>query len=486
MKKTSKRFISLTLCIVMMFGLLAVGAGAECKPFRYVAISDSCGMGYVLNDFDWIHNHKNTETGASAFANYANMMNYLKNTWNIQNIEGMDLSLTGSRPTELRAALDRDYYERFCDGNAGTDLNYCDKHFDGYISDWSGYKSYDQLNAKYIEWFSKADLITYDLIMADFINLLAGMVGKNQYSFGYETYAELLKAEGCEFLGETIEKLRSSLENALGETATQLTGLIDSMLCAYTADVVNFTKTLDIIYGLNPDVNIIVVGPYNPYRGVKLYMGSIEIDFEAVVTILEEFLTSYLMFNKHSWRYRFADCSGGVQTLSDAMAQGKTDEYSYLVNEIFKEILGTDYKEVYTAQIEDMKDALQYACSLDRISFDVYSNGAGDPKLALLRDDNATITDYEALNETVRSGLSHSAGQHPDIVGYQQKFEAIKRAFLSPVAANGAYLTRIIDNTVSTPLNLIATLLGSKTALARILTLMRNVFTPLIGLSIFG
>ena len=120
MKKTAKRIISVMLCIVMLTGILAVGAGAERKPYRYVSLGDSTSMGYILNDFNWSHHHPD---GASAYANYARMMDYLKNTWNVKNLEGLDLTLTGCRPTELRAILDKDFYARFCDGNIKTDLN---------------------------------------------------------------------------------------------------------------------------------------------------------------------------------------------------------------------------------------------------------------------------------------------------------------------------------------------------------------------------
>ena len=448
MKKNVKRMISLVLCVIMLAGMCTVSASAESnKPYRYVSLGDSTSMGYILNDFEWSHNHPD---GASAYANYARVMDYLKNTWHIKNLEGLDLTLTGSRPTELRAILDKDFYGRFCDGNPSTDLNYCDQHLDGYMNDGTGKESYEQLNKKFTDAIANADLITYDLIMADQTSMAAGLAGNAKYYYGYASYSELLAAEGCEFLAESVAALRAGLEAVLGDTAASLNGFIDSMLCAYVADVVNFTKSLDIIYKLNPDVNLIVVGPYNAFEGKSLYMDGIEINIEKVYGVLLEALTSYMVSDKHSWHYRFADCSGGVQTLNTALGNGELDTYSYLVDQVLERSLGKNYKKAYSAeQIEAMKGNIQYACSLRRISLDVALNGAGNANLALVGSEEATTQDYEALCMTVLTGLDHAAGTHPDIVGYQQKFEAIKRAFVSPVAANGAYLTRIIDNTVS-------------------------------------
>lgn len=472
MKKIGKRMLSLLLCIALVGGVLSVSVAAEAAPYRYVALGDSCSMGYILNDFDWSHNHKDKENGASAFANFANMMRYLKDTWHLQNVDGTDLSLTGCRPTEFRAILDTEYFARSCDGNEKTDLNSCDHHLDQYFASWSGNESYEQLHNKYVETIASADLITFDMIMADTATLVAGLVGNAEYQYGYASYSELLKAEGCEFLGGSVEALRASLEAILGDAAAQLTGLVDSMLCAYAADVINFTKSVELIYDLNPDVNLIVVGPSNVFEGIWMDVGGIVIPFGDFYGVLLEFLTSYMITGTYSWRYRFADCSGGVETLREALAKGETEEYSYMVDQILQNSIGSKYKKNYSAeQIEEMKERIVYACGLKKISLDVYLNGEGNANLALLGDESATEEDYEALCVAVMEGLDHAAGNHPDKVGYQQKFEAIKRAFLSPVAANGAYLTRILDGTVSivnntvlllieTVLNVIRTLLG--------------------------
>ena len=491
MKKTAKRIICIVLCVAMMTSLFAVGASASCadKPYRYVALGDSTSMGYMLNDFDWDHNHTDREIGASSFANYSNVMKYLKDTWHVRNLEGMDLSLSGMRPMELRAMLDKDFYDRFC--GAGKSNNTYD-HFKEYTTSWSKNEDYDQLHDKYVNAIRNADLITFDMIMADTFTVLGGLVQDKAYYYGYNSYSELLKAEGCEFMGKTVEALRSALEKVLGDTAAQLNGLIDTLICTFAADIVHFSKAIDAVYKLNPDVNLIVVGPYNAFRGIDLEIDNIVIEFGTLYSVILEFLTSYLTMDKNAWRYRFADCSDGVEMLQNGLANGEFDEYSYFVKEIIAYALNDkQYADSYsTEEIADMKKAIQYACGFDTFSIDGLLNAAntkkGDKALvrAILCDENATDADYTKLAGVILMGMNHNAGTHPDKLGYQQKFAAIKRAFLSPVAANGAYLTRILDGTVGIVNNTVGIVFGNKTSIMKFVDFIKDLFTPLIRISL--
>ena len=493
MKKTAKRIICIVLCVVMMTSLLAVGAsaGGVNRPFRYVSFSDSCGLGYLLNDFLWDEEHDDKSAGASSFANFGNVMNYLKNDLHLRNVEGMDLGLCGMRPMELRAVLDKACYERFCTG----DGSYCDSH----VAQWmlnnknqGKDPSYEYLSSTYTEAVKNADLITYDMIMADTASALLALTGGAKLCFGYSSYAELLKAEGCEFMGKTVEALRTSLEKLLGDSAAQLNGIIDSMLCTFAADAVHFSKSIELIYKLNPDVHLIVTGPYNSYDGICLDLGGVQIDFGKIYGVLVQALTTHMITDKNAWRYRFADCSGGVSTLKEALARGEIDQYDEYVDNIIKYALGdSKYTKKYNAeQIADMKAVITEVSKYNVFTLDgmigamTLTEGDKSLKRAITRDAKATEADYMNLAGMVFMGMGHNAGTHPDNLGYQQKFEATKRAFLSPVAANGALLTRILDGTFGIVNNTVGLVFGNKTSVMKFVDFIKDLFTPLLRISL--
>ena len=138
-----------------------------------------------------------------------------------------------------------------------------------------------------------------------------------------------------------------------------------------------------------------------------------------------------------------------------------------------------------------MKEAIQYAATISEFTLDelmgaVSNTGDKSAELrALLRDD-ATEEDFAKLSAAMFMGMGHNAGTHPDKLGYEQIFEAIKRAFLSPVAANGAYLTRILDGTIGIVNNTVGIVFGSKTSIMKFVDFIKGLFTPLVRLNIFG
>ena len=459
------------------------------KPYRYVALGDSTSMGYILNDFNWSHYHPD---GASQHAVFALMKDWLENTMHVKNLEAMDLTLTGCRPMELRALLDKDFFNRFCDTINGNHLNYCDDHLDQYTHTWDRPEPYEVLNERYTKAIKEADVVTFDMVMAGTYGMVVALTGDVSEYYGYSSYAELLKGEGCEFMGNTVEALRTSLEKLLGDSAAQLNGIIDALLCAYAGDVVNFSKAVELIYKLNPDVHLIVTGPYNSYDGICLDLGGVQIDFGKIYGVLVQALTTHMITDKNAWRYRFADCSGGVSTLKEALARGEIDQYDEYVDNIIKYALGdSKYTKKYNAeQIADMKAVITEVSKYNVFTLDgmigamTLTEGDKSLKRAITRDAKATEADYMNLAGMVFMGMGHNAGTHPDNLGYQQKFEATKRAFLSPVAANGALLTRILDGTVGIVNNTVGLVFGNKTSIMKFVDFIKDLFTPLLRISL--
>ena len=483
MKKSVKRIISLALCLVMAAGILCTGASAECS-LRYVHIGDSTSMGYLLNDY---HYGDREVYGSSAYSVYSMMINYLEECWKLQNVSGKDLSLLGARPIEYRAILDEDYYSRYCDGSSATDMNYCDHHIDQYIAAFTDRKTYAELHDAYTQAIAEADLITLDLIMADMKSIFGAISNPAKY-FNCKSYAEMLALEGHPVIAGLAEELRSTLEgmlDGLGLPAGDVTELIDGLQRIFYGLCSNYSDVMDIIYGLNPDVNMIVIGPYNAFEGYVFSIGGIELEFGAIWGVVQSFIESYaIMLDSHSWRYRYADCPDKLGLLQDSLAAGEFERYSEVTDRLLSQLLGNNYAKAYTPEkIEEMKSTLAYACSIRTIPLDVVANNAGDYNKAILWDDPEEV-DFAALGWEVLQGLANSAGFHPNEPGYVQKFESVKQAFVSPVAANGTYLTRIIDGSVGLVFDLLTAVLGSRTSITKIFTAVKKLLTPVIHLQL--
>ena len=486
MKKTAKRIISLVLCFVMLAGVFAVGVSAE-ESYNYVSLGDSTSMGYLLNDYAY---GDREIKGSCKYSVFSMMKNYLEETWKLNNVNAKDLTLLGARPIELRAILDEDYSALYCDGSSSTNLGYCDHHIDQYIQTFTSGKSYEELHDLYVNAIANADLITFDLIMADTKSLFGAFSNPTKY-FNCESYAEMLSVEGHPVLADIAEDLRATLNKTLGGLglpAEELASFIDGVQRIFYGLCSNYSDVMDLIYKLNPDVNMIVVGPYNAFDGLCVSVGGIEIELGTIWGIVQSFIENYaISVDKHCWRYRYADCPDSIGLLQQSLANGDFEQYSYVTDTLLKQLLGKNYTTEYdAAKIGQVKSALSRACSIRTMPIDVMLNGAGDYTKAVFSDSPAE-EDYAALGWEVLQGLANSAGIHPNEQGYVQKFESVKRAFISPVAANGTHLTRIIDGSVGIVNNVVGAVFGNRDSIMRIITVIKNIFTPIFRLpSIFG
>ena len=482
--KRFSRVLSLILCMALLAGLLSTTAFASRKKtVKIVGLGDSTSMGYLMDDFSWDHNHE--DEIASQWSNCALLKQYLEETWGLE-VDAKDLTLTGSRTFELRAVLDKDFYNRL-----GTKPGYCNDHFKGpygYLAcagnDLHPYQSYEEMHKVFTEAISDADIITFDICMAEITSVL-GAFSMPEYLYGYSTCYELLEAEGCQFLGQSMEALRKTLDsllNSAGLPAEQITGLVDGLLYGYASMCCHFSKSVELIYKLNPDVNLIVVGPYNAMHDVALTTGDVTIDVAPIWQVVLDALANYsICMDKNSWRYRYADCRSGIETLQDAAAKGDWEGYKN-----FYYMICGSYDVEPTQQV---KENISAACANRTFQLESFTQVLGASGVfggkEALTNPNASPEEKEALALSVMFGLNHSAGLHPDKIGYWQKFDAIKHALLGCAAANGTYLNRILEDGVGFVGTVVTSILGNKESNTKLQTIIKKAFTPVIRFSLF-
>ena len=526
MKNTAKKLLCIVLCVAMMAGTLCTAAFAkewsgktlfdpefavkqQDDDFLYVAVGDSASMGYLMDDFNGDFQHVsdvvrgNTASTSSSMSVYSAFSKYLEETAGIKNLVSKDLSMTGMRPLELRSFLDESYYaahseevKTFDDG--GTFWGY---HVDEYLNSNGrhGYQTYENIHKTYTNFLYNADLITIDLTMNDFGTYLGQRVqSAGAPNFANETLAKVLDEGGSPEVAKAVESLREALDAILAKVelplpAEDIEGYLDMFLYCFANFAINFSKVMDMIYTNNPDVEVIVIGPFNVMEGVTFKFGDLEINAELVWKALNEAVTAYVCaVDSHRSQYKFADMSGGCETCITAIANGEWDKYDVMTYEYLSYFLGGNLDQLFgfvstiNPQLTENWQRLEYAlenrdaicaavpafaelfgvidlvlanltkiANAPMIPFMEVIGGLADGSMnamvesALMNFEGASEAEIGAAHTALRLVAVYSLGCHPDANGYDAKAKAVIAAYESLNAADGTYITRAVNGTVN-------------------------------------
>lgn len=514
-----KKILSLFLCLCMLFSLSAVAFAGESTraksplasllsfysayrknhTINYVALGDSTAMGYYMNDYHRSYQHNTSlDNVSSAYSEYALFKSYLQCTGNWVN--GTDLTLNSMRPSELRAILDSSYYTSAVAAVQEDSLcldylkNYCD-----------AYGTYTNLHNTFTEAIESADVITCDMLSGDFglyfTDHLAKLFSDGFQSDDYQSeYATLMRREGYPALADSAAALNRTLRaalNGMGLMDNELVGtldlLVDLLLYCYAHCVINFSKTMDLIYGLNEDVTLIIVGPYNPLtRLVGTYHG-IEVNFGKLWDCLSEAITYYIVkMDPHVGQYLFADCSAGVNSFIDDFAGGHFLDAEYAsYQDLFFSYTGIDPANVDSLQLsQNIQDVCNTSIELEYL-LTVFSLEDSDlqaeyQKAALANTtyDNQTYGESSAVSKTALLysfvTQAHSCGYHPGVSGNQQKVAYIVKAYEQGDTADHTYCIRVADLAKTLAVNFIGSALGCESSRETLQAVLTQLFTPII------
>lgn len=554
MKKTLKKVLAVILCIAMMTGTLCMAASAAAKTppqsLKYVAVGDSASMGYDMDDY-WDHFQHNWDERlgseampSSSYSVYARMSDYLENTAKIEDLETKDLSMTGMRSLELRSILDPSYYEShegevktFNEG--GTFWGY---HMDEYLTRFSdtatadkhrhGWGTYELLNSTYTKFLYDADLITYDLTMNDFGTYLGQRFSEfGKPNFEKETFAQIIKDEGSnpmiKQVTATAENLKLALNKLLAKSELPLDmveGYLDMFLYCYANFAINFSKNMDFIYTYNPDVDLIVVGPFNVMNNMNFVFGDIKLDASLIWGALNEAVTAWICtVDPHRNQYKLADMSGGCETCITMIANNEWDSYKVATGYYFDELgiydllagakaaageataaaLEATIRENLskTAKFTDI-DLMGVVAKMSEdltgvglrvmLNFDDVEEVAAQyaPMLAavgitgVFYDESGNYihtsdADRGMMHADLRLIASYALGSHPDAKGYDQKIAAVIKAYESDYAADGTYVARAAETGISFVKAIFNVLLGEKGALQTLKQMILDLFAPI-------
>ena len=318
MKKRSTRLLSLCLAIVLTAGLLAINgfAVSEKKYGVYTAIGDSIPAGYGLDGFD-TKSHECWNGGIIADSYPVLLADELDT--DVYN----PMSRPGFRTVELRALLDDTYSgDEYTTDMLLPTLQISAQEFSAY-------------GAELTEAIKSSDLITLELGSNDIFTYavmsMEAYIAKQQ---GVDK-TELSEARSYMSNFETLDKAFSKLMDMakkLNVTAGAVSLFTADMMKGYVNFKINLPKCVKAIYALNPDVELLVVGMYNPFRDVKLTdqsllkIGSAADQFVGLMNVYMKTLCPY------AYKYTYVDVTDAQVYQFSSVVSGE------IPNELLKNV----------------------------------------------------------------------------------------------------------------------------------------------------
>ena len=498
--KRAKKTLALILAIAMCFSLISTMAFADEPHYKYLAIGDSTSQGYFTPGYSDAGQAGNLQPVSneddSEFKNDGyvyKMYDYLKE---YATSKGMQMdrddfyqyTLCGMRPNELYAILDPEGSAATMDKFAAQRTGWYYGGYQGSFQTIEGVPYADSL-ASLSEVFNAAvadaDVITYDLGMNCFgnylIDRLMALLSPDYSKFENDTFELMynqIDNEATKAACATLEKTLKSAIAKLLEAAPELLAdkpdmadkLLDFALYCYSSFCVYFDKTVDIIYNSNPDVNLIVVAQYNGMKDLKFIVGEgdekITLDFGKLMGVVFSAMNTHITgVSKHADWYKFADCSS-VTTFTDELASGKMLDSTF---DVFQTQARDDMTAFFSAEgaagfgftdvTDDMirtnlgKIAACPEVELQPVVEALTNVGIPDKVMlalapcfkALYDFDNATSADISVAYIFFILKAGRGFASHPNIVGCQEKFEAVKHAFESPLKANAYAAKNVVE-----------------------------------------
>ncbi|MCQ2550815.1 MAG: hypothetical protein MJ146_01300 [Clostridia bacterium] len=313
MKK--RKLLSVILTLSLITGMIPYIAFADEKEsMSYVALGDSMSQGYMFVDYNEnvLDGHKCGYAGSSERSSIKMFHKYLQEQNKDKDVKLTDLSVQGFQPDELWALFRQATEEGYSISSDSTLTKGAAMHFGNWVKENGApdgiFNTYADMSSTYINAIANADVLTYDIginYFGTYLNDRIGGLGTNE---GGEHFTELLTKLSDRERSE-VEKLRKKLAGYIQDKGLGgLSDYVDAMLYAVASYIYYTDKCIDAIYKVNPDIDLIVVGLYNPKQNMYIDVNGIKVSYSKLVDMLMETINLYhTAINKHSGQYKYAD-----------------------------------------------------------------------------------------------------------------------------------------------------------------------------------
>ena len=239
------------------------------------------------------------------------------------------LAISSMRAEELRMLLDNDYY-----GDAYTRWRFYDENGNGWFSSaakeegMTNEEALAALRSQYQNAIADANLITVDIGVNNFGVYVINQIDSgldNPENAKYDADFSVIfedEAEMAAFQDE-YQKIEQMITDALGSENKSLQFLVDTFAYAYIGFCVNFDKSMETIYTLNPDATVVVVSIQNLLEGVLARIPGMDKEiplgklYGAIVNMANLYTASQ---SPYADRYFYADAGNVSLYLDDILA----------------------------------------------------------------------------------------------------------------------------------------------------------------------
>ena len=315
-----KKVLSIVLCVVMLFALTVPAFAASGKNYydyeNYLCLGDSIAVGYGLSrDGKPTKCDQTPEDLATSSDNKYIFRGYdfsvAPNAYHSLVADELGANLlmcarSGIRAVELRYMLDGVFNDY--DPNLVWDNTYFDTDGNGF-----GLDDLDTLNAQigYPEKVKQADLITInvgsnDVFSLTMVEVMAELTkdSSNPTLNAVKDYLEKTGNIGAAF-GKLIDAYQS-----MGKIADLAQALTTTLNKTYKQFTVNYSAVIDKIYEINPDVTVVAVGVYNPFKDLRISSDS-QLDLSAITAPVVAAINTHINSLKLTYsNYYYADIVG--------------------------------------------------------------------------------------------------------------------------------------------------------------------------------
>ena len=291
------RLLALLLAVVMLGGLFVIGAQAanatNVKQYRhYVCIGDSIAAGYGsyardVRGFEIVpvayHSHVANATGATVAS----------------------LSHTGMRTVEVRWLLDDAY------SASDEAKNLRAMYFNGLhdVLYWMDMKKNDPYNPDIARY---ADPDSEYFIRPGTRATLEPYCGYGAFGFKEYFRQNIAKADLCtvalglnDIFLYAMKQTAAELNNL--NLITEVTEFLRYMSIGQNAFQTNWAPMINAIKSYNPNIQIVVVGMYNPFGKVKAFSSAELIPIGRAADLMVASLNNYMKSQASTLGYKYAD-----------------------------------------------------------------------------------------------------------------------------------------------------------------------------------
>jgi len=291
------------------------------------------------------------------------------------------------------------------------------------------------LTEEYTTDIAAADLITLNFSNNTITEEVIEKLFENNTEIDWSEYVGV---DGVKYINKVLEAMKDKLaEEGMGDFADLMTKVVELYVYEYVSFACNYAEIVKEIKGINEDVQIVLIGMYNPFENAVLTMGDAEITIGEYVGTLVDLcnahFTAYAMYTQDVIYVDAADVEV-KEPYTEAIAldkAGSTQEAISMISSIF----GRDLEPSAAGHVYIKDQILDALLVLDELTADAYYKILALFEIEEINEDN--LAEVKALAEAARAAFDKLNDEQKAKLGLE--FEEISVSYKVRIDVFGEY-----------------------------------------------